>query len=488
MSDKLWVALGCAALLLACSSSSSKTSAKKGAGEDAGTNDAGGSAGKGGAAGSGATGGAFGARCTKAADCMKGLSCDQEVDTSYRADNLPAGRTEVPSTAYPGGSCTPVPSATFDPNGVKSCDPTQPQASQGCGSNGACVVVSVGTDTEVACRPLCNPASSTNECGHFYTCDFELRACVEGCQSDDECRIMLIDKNGDGNPDGLRYDDASKATCDTTMFRCVVPQGAANAPTGDPCQRQDDCESEGVCLQSLQTYGGLPFPGGYCTKLGCDLKGRECKGDAAVCAPLRSWTPGAITSAACLESCKVGGEPMADQLGVKGHGMGCREGYRCHYNGSGSSASADQGVCVGGNYNAITTNNVGAECKTDTDCYSPFGLGTCLSLAVSGSQAAASVCSIMDCAVPGLPDGVCGAGAECIGLNGDLTFCAKTCKDATECATGFACADDDGVSATPKICYPICFGNDDCRVGHETCKISAGSSAASGGSGTCVPS
>ena len=56
---------------------------------------------------------------------------------------------------------------------------------------------------------------------------------------------------------------------------------------------------------------------------------------------------------------------------------------------------------------------------------------------------------------------ICGEGNQCIGLNGDLTFCVKTCKEASECPEGYACTDDDGSAATGKICYPACLGDED---------------------------
>src|SRR4029077_11921425 len=91
----------------------------------------------------------LGAACKKTADCGRGLVCDQDVDNSFPADNLPPGVKQVSSSAFPGGSCTPTPAAAFDPNGVKSCDPTVPQAQQGCGEGGVCISLSVGSNTEV---------------------------------------------------------------------------------------------------------------------------------------------------------------------------------------------------------------------------------------------------------------------------------------------------------------------------------------------------
>jgi hypothetical protein len=472
-----WAKVGCAAMLLAACSSSTGASSKA----DGGAGDGGAARADGGTSARGDASVRLGSACKKDADCGRALFCDPEVDTSITASNLPAGVKKVPSSAFPGGSCTPQPAATYDPNGVRSCDPLAPGSQQGCGSDGACVAVLVDTKTEVACRPTCDPLDP-KACGRLgYTCDFSLKACVEGCQSDEECRLQLVDSNSDGMPDDLTYDAQSKAICDTKTFRCVLPGAGGSQPTGAPCDRLDDCDPEGHCLQSLQTYGGMAFPGGYCTKLGCDLKGRDCTGDNAVCTQLRTWgSAGTLTGRSCLQGCAVGAEPAADQVGTNGHGKGCRAGYRCHYNGG---SGTQQGVCVGGNYNAVTASNVGDKCENDADCYSPFGLGNCLSLSVGTVQSPTGVCSIMDCSVPGLPDDLCGSGNQCIGLSGDVTFCAKSCLEATECAAGQACADDDSDPSTPKICYPACFGDADCRAGQERCSATASTMV-----GSCVAS
>ena len=204
--------------------------------------------------------------------------------------------------------------------------------------------------------------------------------------------------------------------------------------------------------------------------------------DGAVCAPLRELSAGGSTSPACFTGCEVGAEPAADQVGPKGHGKGCRPGYRCQYNGG----SRSDGVCVGGNYNSVVKDNVGASCQTDAECHSPFGLGKCLRLRVDGVPAPSGACTVMDCAVPGLPDGICGSGNQCVGLSGDVTFCVQSCSTAQECSEGFACTDDDADPSTSKVCYPVCLTDADCRKGDERCQISA--DATDQMVGTCVAS
>ncbi|MDH5676517.1 MAG: hypothetical protein OEZ06_30635 [Myxococcales bacterium] len=468
----LWAPLLLLALVAACTPSDRFQDGVPGAGGGAG-----GSSSGGGSRGDGE----FGAGCDKTSDCKEGLVCDQEIDLSLPVEGLPGGLRDVPSSVFPGGLCTPVGANLYDPTGATSCDPLPGQLAQGCGEDGACVVVPVGSsESLVACRPVCDPTAEDGGCGgrFGYTCDFSDQACVEGCQSDEECRLWMLDSDGDGRADTRAYDDASEAVCDTQSFRCVH-HGGTGAATGDSCQRMDDCEDEGDCIEPTSTFGGLDFPGGYCTKLGCSYGGRECAGQNAVCARLRPWSVGRVTTEVCLVGCTVGAEPEADRTGTAGHGEGCREGYRCHYNGG----SGDEGVCVGGNYNDVSDNNLGSACDDDSDCYSPFGLGRCMNLAVGGVVPESAVCAIMDCHVPGIPEDVCGENAACIGLNGDMAFCVRECKVAEDCAAGYACADDDLDPGTAKICYSACFEDADCRADSEVCGFVAGQSY-----GSCIAS
>jgi hypothetical protein len=421
----------------------------------------------------------FGDPCTRASDCGRGLFCDMEVDLSYPARGLPPGE-EVLASAFPGGVCTPVPAAPYDPEGLSSCDPLAPVTHQGCGRRGVCVEVSLEDESVMACREQCEPQADASGCERrFYTCDFDQGACIEGCQTDEECQLELVDTNADGAPDALALDADSRAQCDLSTYRCTHP-GSGSAAIGEPCERLDDCEPDGTCVQPLQTFAGHPFPGGTCTKVGCEVEGRECSGDDVACARLRPWTPGFITAHACFPTCTVGAEPEGDRIGPEGHGEGCRPGYRCHYNGG---SGAESGVCVGGNYNAVTDNNLGAACEADAECYSPYGQGSCLLLSVADVRAPVGTCSIMDCNAPGLADDVCGPNGTCIGLAGDITFCAQTCKDATECAEGYACSDDDADPTTSSICYPACSADAECRKDEEVCALSAAS-----GVGACVAS
>jgi hypothetical protein len=430
------------ALLFACGDSSGSPDGGADAGPDGSAPDNGG----------GASGNEVGQACDNDDDCAGDLSCDQEIDQTFPATRLPAGQSEVETSVFPGGSCTPIPAAPSD--GITpSCYPFGPAALSGCGQGGACALVRVAEDgflnTLIACRAQCTPSADGSGCDRFgYTCHHDLGVCLEGCQSDEECRVRVVDTNDDGVGDSVEYDDDSRAVCDIDGFRCVHNE-STSAQTGDACERIDDCEQHGDCRNALV---GVQFPGGFCTKTGCDIDGRACKGDNAVCESLRGET--GISYPTCLTRCTVGGEDEADRTGVDGHGDNCRDGYRCQYNGGDGAGS---GVCVGGVYNDVEKSNVGAACESNDDCYSPYGHGRCEDLSGTGLT---SVCTIIDCAVPGLPDDVCGPSGLCYGFGSDFSLCVQECDEAEACAEGYACADDDGDASTKRICFPVCFSDD----------------------------
>ena len=330
----------------------------------------------------------------------------------------------------------------------------------------------------VACRPLCEPSADESGCDRrFYTCDFDQRACVEGCQSDVECQLQLVDGDDDGLPDALASTTDSRGQCNLDDLSLHASAAAARRATGEPCERLDDCEPDGTCIQPLQTFAGLPFPGGTCTKVGCDIEGRECSGDGVICARLRPWSP-RLHHRERLLSDAARSAPSPRRIGSArtATGQGCREGYRCHYNGG---AGAESGVCVGGNYN-------------DVDRQQPRrGLrGRCrLLLALRPGQLPAArrrptsrrrtgTCSIMDCNAPGpARRRVRRRAAQCIGLARRPDVLRPDLRATpSECADGYACTRRRRRPDAPlSICYPACVADEECREGAETCQISPAS-------------
>lgn len=417
-----------------------------------------------------------GIACEGNADCRGGF-CEPETPVNIPALGLPNG-SALETSLFPGGACSPTPFADYQ--SLASCDISAGLGRQGCGSCGVCIPEVLSSGIFSMCRERCEASADDSGCSRSgYTCDFAYQGCVEGCRSDEECRLVPVDTDDDGVLDSQRFDPTSTATCDPNTFRCSHA-GSPGARAGDPCESDEDCEADGSCILSQQTLAGFSFPGGYCSKRGCDVPGLGCEGIESACLRVRGANPGTVSTERCMLTCQRGAEADPDILGIDGHGEGCREGYRCAWDGVRGVGAADNGICVGGNYNAITVNNVGAACETSADCYSPYGQGQCLLLSVGGVVPDSGHCTITDCAAPGTPDDLCGTGNECIGLSGDASFCAQTCDAAAECAEGLACSDDDGNLATPSICYPTCGSSAECRE-NEACTGNAAE-----GLGTCT--
>jgi hypothetical protein len=427
-------------------------------------------------AGNGGTGGSktatgpaqLGAACVKDGDCTGGNLCDQEIPQVISVPGAPNGG-KIDQSLFPGGSCTPLKLGTYNPG--TTCDPTEPRGAQGCGEDGVCTVENTptssadGSTPQVACRKTCEPSAEKSGCDREgYTCDFVNRYCLEGCRDDAECRILTRDTDNNGQADTLAYDESSTATCNKTTARCEHPAGGKKS--SDACASDAECAEDGVCIVDGSQLAGQRFPGGTCTRRGCEFEGLECD-SGTVCQALRPWLGASATEALCFEQCTVGAESADLRSGAKGHGEGCRDGYRCHYNGG---KGAESGVCVGGVYNDIKNNNVGSLCKVNSDCYSPYGLGYCLIYGITNTLQSPGICTLFDCAAPGLPKDLCGAGNECVSTgDGDETMCAHDCKAASDCPADYACTDDDRDATTPKTCFPLCLSKDDCRS-NEQCK------------------
>jgi len=213
------------------------------------------------------------------------------------------------------------------------------------------------------------------------------------------------------------------------------------------------------------------WPGGYCTKFGCDLAGNECAGGGR-CMDLGVHV--------CVQPCTVGAEATQPYvIGATGHGEGCRDTYACIWNGTDGAGVPNNGGCIPGEYNDIAVNNIGAGCAgmdSDSMCYSPFGLGRCFDADAwfeEGPFPSSGYCTMVGCAAPGLPTDVCGIGNQCVSLGGDTTICAKGCTLPDDCVAGYGCVDFDGMETTPKVCFPACAGAADCRA-TERCDIPSG--------------
>jgi hypothetical protein len=358
------------------------------------------------------------------------------------------------------------------------------------------------------CARVCTPSVTTDSCPDSptltNTCLMGSNFCLDGCTTDDQCRVHRLDTDADGDieapatgvmaVDRLNYLMTARHRCDAATDRCIH-DGVAAAQAGSTCGWDGECEANGDCIYTPawhDTAGGR----GYCTKFGCDVPGNACAGSGKC--QSRGFGDG---FSLCLDPCPVATNTglMTDVNYRFNPAMGCRGGQRCLWDGTSAAGAAAGGGCIPGEYNAVRTNNVGAACTDDSTCYSPFGAGRCLGV-LNGD---ADTCTVIDCAAPGVPADVCGvdpdgAGAllppaTCMTLGAD-SVCRRTCTRATDCgASPAACLPADiaaiiGLATATAICSPFCFG-DTATEADAQCRTTercGGGFVAGTALGTCV--
>ena len=414
-----------------------------------------------------------GIACDPSTGCASG-ECQDRIDYTY-------GGTDDPITGHPMGSTTVESGYYFrdgycTPSAINyvasgGCDPADDTS---CGTCATCLSMGVNTTGELSmCLKNCTASLTTRTCPQTdQQCLLGSDVCIWGCVSDDECAIYRPDTNGNGtidaydpvtNPGGdrLTYDTTGGWTCNTTTRRCqhLAPAGA-NA--GDACVRDSQCERYGRCLEAA-----IGWPGGYCIKNGCDVAGNACA-TGGVC------DTRAFGTSVCLAPCTVAATATVGN--VYSNARDCRTGYACFWDGV-SGTTANNGVCIPGNYNAVRTANTGADCRDafgepdETRCHSPYGLGQCRDWDGPAGAAVPS-CTFFDCGAPGVPSTVCGTGGVCASVTASVTtLCLETCTSASTCAPGHGCWDTTTAGIDTgglRVCFSGCMSSTDCRVG-ETC-------------------
>ncbi len=413
-----------------------------------------------------------GEACDPTRGCAISVLCIDEFanelgGTDDPITGLPSGEMGIPTTSWTGGYCS-----NANPIDMGGCDPNDEES---CGGVDCAVCLNAGTDmrgvTVGLCAASCMPSLTDNgACRDTYDCGLTTKACVPGCATDEECRVVRQDTNDNGfidpydamaNPmgDHLVYDDSTMATCNLTTYRCEH-NGTMGAEAGDTCTFDFECEENGDCIAdnddpaTAENEGG--WPGGYCTKFGCDIAGNDCAG-AGKCQER------GLGIALCVQACEVAAtvdaaDPFSDP-------RDCAPGYSCFWDGT-SGMGMGNGGCVPGNYNDITDPNIGETCMTEADCYSPFGQGQCRDFG------AGNHCTLFDCGAPGMPGDVCGAAATCAQISGsDTSLCIKTCTTAADCLPGNGCWDTSAAginTAGATVCFPGCLEDSHCNTG-ETC-------------------
>lgn len=393
-------------------------------------------------------GGELGGNCRTNGDakiCNTGLLCVESQTVAVGGPDDPiANFPEGPDGSFEyvefaGDYCV----AAVDETG---CDP------EVCASEcGDCIPYFIDADV---CFKLCLANGNDNSaCRDGYQCDPWFLTCMPGCLSDNDC---LVFRNAQ---DQLVYDTESSAYCNLETFRCEHA-GTTDAEAGIACSDSEDCEANGVCLSE-----GFGFPGGYCSKVGCDLEGIGCEGDA-VCRDIGLDPSRAVP--VCVSACTVGtGVTPGDPSTYLGNSQGCRQGYTCVWD----AQSADpSGYCDVGVFNEVLENNIGDACETAQDCYSPFGNGYCLKRAPGEAQ---GTCTVLECDATGMPEDLCGEAALCVSFRptAALGLCMRQCSRAEDCAVGQACVDLDADGpGLEQTCFPNCIDASECRSG-EICDL-----------------
>ncbi|MCC7538887.1 MAG: hypothetical protein IT379_21860 [Deltaproteobacteria bacterium] len=294
-------------------------------------------------------------------------------------------------------------------------------------------------------------------CREGYACDLGEQVCIAGCSTDEDCRVSLVD--------GVtRYDSTSSAVCDRSTYLCRGRPFTASASAGSPCAADRDCEDDGYCIPASTAW-----PNGYCSKRGCRLSGRTCAGSDSVCLDDEIES----LNGTCLNACTVGDD--ADPFMPDSD---CPTGtFRCV-----ASDGGPVGGCIPGNYNPIRTSNFGFTCTRDTDCYSPYGGGRCMTFNGQG------ICTFLGCnwtgyareaelGFAGAPDSaVCaGEGSLCAPTVGGEGMCLDTCDTSlppggSGCLPVMACL--PAGTGTLGYCYPACRNEADC--GGRSCDWASG--------------
>ena len=351
----------------------------------------------------GGSGHAFGASCKQPRPiATTGCSAMPRSTPSYAADES-AARTATRSrrARFRAASCTPLPAAPYD-TPARATRATRPCRRR---RRDAATTARAWRSWSMTRARRCTRAgraaipAAKNACGRTgYTCDFDLEGVHRGLSVRRRVPPAAARRE-------RRRPAGHAAPTTISRARCATPDLPLRAPRQR--QRQDRRRRASASTTATRTacacrrtrrsaMRGSPLAtarSSAATSTAANAKATaRCARRCARCRPARHDRRRAS------RACEVGAEPEADQIGAARPRQGLPR--RLSLPVQRRAARSGQGVCVGGNYNAVAKNNVGASCKTDAECYSPFGLGHCLRLRVDGVAAPSGTCTVMDCAVP----------------------------------------------------------------------------------------
>jgi hypothetical protein len=232
--------------------------------------------------------------------------------------------------------------------------------------------------------------------------------CIPGCSNDRECCEIWHDDDEDKYRDAGEVTLLPPAECTDTCNDCTYAcerNGCTDGECriGDPCEHPAQCPPNGICLDEFRDG----VPGGLCTKVQCDLIGRECPAEAG-CAGMGGT---AADVKGCVVPCEPGSGPgdpgyACRDLGVTG--VADAGDGACYPVGSGFwlDGTIAGGFCWPGNF-AGGSVAIGGGCSGDTDCASPLGLGACIDDGVNYPSLGMPFCTV-HCDVALAQGGICG--------------------------------------------------------------------------------
>lgn len=357
--------------------------------------------------------------------CLGDGACDEiEYATCQRETSLLYDGEWY--TYYLNGSCS------LWSGGTLACDPA---TNEGCPDGSTCIYAGEGY-TGVAlygCFDDCSPVDSSGDlydwacgCRKGYSCDLSYGVCFTGCSNDRECCETWIDWNGDGGRDAGEVtlwedcsnwcdgDDPSETAGCEASYQCVN-EGTAGALFGGPCEHDYQCPVDGQCWVYFDPISGIDYyPGGYCSRAGCQFAGRGCGDGQGWCMNTGDYVN---PSGACMRPCHAGlalSDPSYDCRTTPGEEQACVPVTAMAWIG-GAPPGGEDGYCFTGNFGS-GTGGLGTDCDADGDCASPLGLGSCMDwfgglpiCIVSCSQELAEDSAICGGAgVGGVATGLCG--------------------------------------------------------------------------------
>ena len=414
------------------------------------------------------------AHCTSDAQCVSGfcadgVCCNIACQGACLACNLPGSM----------GSCSLIGAGRADPRGV-----CVDQGASTCGKNGTCDgfggCANYAPDTECL-APSCvgNLLDTAGSCDGYGTCrsggvldcaPFRCvdGACIESCQTDDDCASGSHCVNGSCGAKGLGHGCQSASEC---ASNACVDGVCCDTACGGPCQSCDLPSSPGHCAAVAVNN---PDPHGLCIDIGptfCGTNG-ECDGSGG-CA---RYPPGTVCAS---ETCAGGAHTPPSSCNSDGQCVApaplpcfpytC-DGTQCLSSCVLSEQCQSPAVCIGfaGSNPSCGPKSDGASCSNATECASDVcAQGICCNTACTG---ACQSCALSDSL------------GTCSNVPAHFVDQAGLCVDqgASSCGTDGRCDGNGGCEKYLQgtACVPpSCPSGSDSFTAARTCD----------GAGTCLP-